>query len=139
MPSVLMGGVLPFGVVFVELFFILSSIYQHRCLCVCVCGVCSVRVNACGTDARCVQFFKAVARRLQLPEFALLKLKRHVARARATCRTLESEALAVSSCLNLMHMPQVLLFVWIHGDSAHHPPRYEHADLNRHDLLPIVL
>jgi hypothetical protein len=25
-----MGGVLPFGVVFVELFFILSSIYQHR-------------------------------------------------------------------------------------------------------------
>jgi len=30
LPSVLMGGVLPFGVVFVELFFILSSIYQHR-------------------------------------------------------------------------------------------------------------
>jgi transmembrane 9 superfamily protein 2/4 len=29
-PSVLMGGVLPFGVVFVELFFILSSIWQHR-------------------------------------------------------------------------------------------------------------
>jgi transmembrane 9 superfamily member 2/4 len=28
--SVLMGGVLPFGVVFVELFFILSSIWQHR-------------------------------------------------------------------------------------------------------------
>mmetsp|Transcript_67436 Transcript_67436/g.161248 ORF Transcript_67436/g.161248 Transcript_67436/m.161248 type:complete len:659 (+) Transcript_67436:92-2068(+) len=30
LPSVLMGGVLPFGVVFVELFFILSSIWQHR-------------------------------------------------------------------------------------------------------------
>jgi transmembrane 9 superfamily protein 2/4 len=46
MPSVLMGGVLPFGVVFVELFFILSSIYQHRCLhvCVCVCVVCVVCV-----------------------------------------------------------------------------------------------
>jgi transmembrane 9 superfamily protein 2/4 len=29
-PSILMGGVLPFGVVFVELFFILSSIWQHR-------------------------------------------------------------------------------------------------------------
>lgn len=29
-PSVLMGGVLPFGVVFVELFFILSSIWDHR-------------------------------------------------------------------------------------------------------------
>lgn len=29
-PSVLMGGVLPFGVVFVELFFILASIWQHR-------------------------------------------------------------------------------------------------------------
>mmetsp|Transcript_63519 Transcript_63519/g.132214 ORF Transcript_63519/g.132214 Transcript_63519/m.132214 type:complete len:695 (-) Transcript_63519:130-2214(-) len=29
-PSVLMAGVLPFGVVFVELFFILSSIWQHR-------------------------------------------------------------------------------------------------------------
>mmetsp|Transcript_26640 Transcript_26640/g.60809 ORF Transcript_26640/g.60809 Transcript_26640/m.60809 type:complete len:675 (-) Transcript_26640:2697-4721(-) len=30
LPSILMGGVLPFGVVFVELFFILSSIWQHR-------------------------------------------------------------------------------------------------------------
>merc|ERR1719498_1743174 len=30
LPSVMMGGVLPFGVVFVELFFILSSIWQHR-------------------------------------------------------------------------------------------------------------
>ena len=61
------------------------------------------------------------------------------ARTRATCRTLEAEALAVSSCLNFMYMPQVLLFVWVHGDSAHDSPRYEHADLNRHDLLPIVL
>ena len=32
LPSVLMGGVLPFGVVFVELFFILSSIYQVFCV-----------------------------------------------------------------------------------------------------------
>mmetsp|Transcript_58539 Transcript_58539/g.137519 ORF Transcript_58539/g.137519 Transcript_58539/m.137519 type:complete len:668 (-) Transcript_58539:237-2240(-) len=30
LPSVMMAGVLPFGVVFVELFFILSSIWQHR-------------------------------------------------------------------------------------------------------------
>merc|ERR1712167_107311 len=29
-PSILMGGVLPFGAVFVEMFFILSSIWQHR-------------------------------------------------------------------------------------------------------------
>merc|ERR1719263_389129 len=29
-PSILMGGILPFGAVFVELFFILNSIWQHR-------------------------------------------------------------------------------------------------------------
>lgn len=30
LPSILMGGILPFGAVFVELFFILNSIWQHR-------------------------------------------------------------------------------------------------------------
>jgi transmembrane 9 superfamily protein 2/4 len=29
-PSLVVGGLLPFGAVFVELFFILSSIWQHR-------------------------------------------------------------------------------------------------------------
>jgi len=29
-PSIMMGGILPFGAVFVELFFILNSIWQHR-------------------------------------------------------------------------------------------------------------
>lgn len=35
LPSVLIGGILPFGAVFIELFFVMSSIWLHQ-----VCAVC---------------------------------------------------------------------------------------------------
>lgn len=32
-PAVMIGGILPFGAIFIELFFILSSLWYHRVCC----------------------------------------------------------------------------------------------------------